>query len=541
MKRVKSILFAILVAFIIGFAGLGSVFAATSLPNSIKTADLTGNSTYKTVNYIVGTAQDGKKYNYPIVVKKTTDGKYVYCMELDSTYRYNADYKKTGKVDDGFIYIIESNLNTGNSEKDFYIKQLAVWYYMDYVNGNNNNLEPNLKNYIIYHSKDSNRENYDVCKKVMNLLNGAINYKQAKASIDLVDSKVTFTIVDGYYVSSEIVVNANNVKNIKYSLTNTPKGSLVVKSTNGVKVKIPTSVIKAGQKLTFSLNVKADGENKTAYYYFANSKLQKLLYSEVETTSTKVNDELKMIIANVDYTVNISKTDVTQSKEVEGATLEVKNEKGTLIEKWVSTKEAHKITLKPGKYSLTETIAPVGYKLSKTTIEFMIDVTGTIYVKDQNGVYNKVDHVVMINELEDSVSIAKLDSETGKQVAGAKLVIKDSNGYVVLEFTTTDKMYSLQLKSGVYTLYEVEAPAGYELSKDVVTFKLLEDGTVQVLNGNGKYEDVVYVSFYNKKKPEERKEVEVPATGKNATLLLISGLALLIGGAIYAKKSIKEC
>ena len=509
MKRVKSILFAILIAFIIGFAGLGSVFAATSLPNSIKTA-----------------AQDGKKYTYPIVVKKATNGKYVYFMELDATYRYNADYKKTGKVDDGFIYIIESNINTGDSEKDFYIKQLAVWYYMDYVNGNNNNLEPNLKNYIIYHSKDSNRENYDVCKKVIDLLNGAINYKQAKASIDLVDGQVTFSIVDGYYVSSEIVVNSNNVKNIKYSLTNTPKGSQVVKSTNGVKVKIPTSAIKAGEKLTFSLNVKAEGENKAAYYYFANSKLQKLLYSEVETTSTNVSDELKMAIANVDYTINISKTDVTQSKEVEGATLEVKNEKGTLIEKWVSTKE---------------TIAPAGYKLSKTTIEFMIDVTGTIYVKDQNGVYNKVDHVVMINELEDSVSIAKLDSETGKQVAGAKLVIKDSNGYVVSEFTTTDKMYSLQLKSGVYTLYEVEAPAGYELSKDVVTFKLLDDGTVQVLNGNGKYEDVVYVTFYNKKKPEERKEVEVPATGKNATLLLISGLALLIGGAFYAKKSIKEC
>ena len=539
MRKVKSIIFAILIAFVIGFAGLGSVFAATSLPNSIKTADLTGNGKYKTVNYIVGTAQDGKKYTYPIVVKKTTDGKYVYCMELDATYRYNADYKKTGKVDDGFIYIIESNINTGNSEKDFYIKQLAVWYYMDYVNGNNNNLEPNLKNYIIYHSKDSKRENYDVCKKVIDLLNGAINYKQAKASIDLVDGQVTFSIVDGYYVSSEIVVKANNVKNIKYSLTNTPKGSQVVKSTNGVKVKVPVSAIAAGQKLTFKLNVKADSTKETAYYYFHSAKYQKLLYSETETSTINHSDELEMVIANVNYTVNISKTDVTQAKEVAGATLEVKDEKGTLIEKWVSTNETHKITLQPGKYSLTETIAPAGYKLSKTTINFMIDVTGKIYVKDSNGVYNKVDKVVMINELEDQVSIAKLDSETGKQVTGAKLVIKDSNGYVVSEFTSTDKMYSITLKSGVYTLYEVEAPQGYQLSKDVVTFKLLDDGTVQVLNGNGKYEDVVYVSFYNTKKPTE--EVEVPSTGKNATLLLISGLALLIGGAIYVKKSIKEC
>ena len=539
MRRVKSIIFAMLIAIVIGFAGLGSVLAATNLPSSIKTADLTGNGKYKTVNYINATAADGKKYTYPIIIKKTTEGKYVYCMELDSTYKYNLDFKKTGKVDDGFISIINANINTGDANKDFYIKQLAVWYYMDYVNGNNANLEPSLKNYIIYHSKDSKRENYDVCKKVIDLLNGAISYKQATGSIDLVADHVTFSIVDGYYVSSEIVVKANNVNNIKYSLTNTPKGSQVVKSTNGVKVKVPVSAIAAGQKLTFKLNVKADSTKETAYYYFHSAKYQKLLYSETETSTINHSDELEMVIAHVNYTVNISKTDVTQAKEVAGATLEVKDEKGTLIEKWVSTNETHKITLQPGKYSLTETIAPAGYKLSKTTINFMIDVTGKIYVKDSNGVYTKVDKVVMINELEDQVSIAKLDSETGKQVAGAKLVIKDSNGYVVSEFTSTDKMYSITLKSGVYTLYEVEAPQGYQLSKDVVTFKLLDDGTVQVLNGNGKYEDVVYVSFYNTKKPTE--EVEVPSTGKNATLLLISGLALLIGGAIYVKKSIKEC
>ena len=539
MRKVKSFIVAMLIAFVIGFAGLGSVFAATSLPNSFKTADLTGNGKYKTVNYINATAKDGKKYTYPVVVKKTTDGKYVYCMELDSTYKYNLEFKKTGKVDDGFIYIINSNINTGDANKDFYIKQLAVWYYMDYVNGNNANLETSLKNYIIYHSKDSKLENYDVCKKVIDLLNGAISYKQTTGSIDLVDGQVTFSIVDGYYVSSEIVVKANNVKNVKYSLDNTPKGSLVVKSTNGVKVKIPVSAVPAGQKLTFKLNVKADSDKETAYYYFHSSKYQKLLYSETEVTTDKVNDSLEMVIANVNYTVNISKTDVTQAKEVAGATLEVKDEKGTLIEKWVSTTETHKITLKPGKYSLTETIAPAGYKLSKTTIYFMIDVTGKVYVKDSNGVYTKVDRVVMINELQDTVSIAKLDSETGKQVAGAKLVIKDSNGYVVSEFTSTDKMYSITLKAGVYTVYEVEAPEGYILSKDTVTFKLLEDGTVQVLNGNGKYEDAVYVSFYNTKKPTE--EVEVPSTGKNSTLLLIGGLALLFGGAIYVKKSIKEC
>ena len=162
MKRVKSIICAMLIALVIGFAGLGSVFAASSeLPSSFKTANLTTDGKYKTVNYINATAADGKKYTYPIVVKKTTSGQYVYCLELDSTYAYDLTFKKNSKVDDGFIYILDYNLNTGDANKDFYIKQLAVWYYMDYVNGNNANLEPSLKNYIIYHSKDSKRENYD--------------------------------------------------------------------------------------------------------------------------------------------------------------------------------------------------------------------------------------------------------------------------------------------------------------------------------------------------------------------------------------------
>ena len=540
MKRVKSIICAMLIALVIGFAGLGSVFAASSeLPSSFKTANLTTDGKYKTVNYINATAADGKKYTYPIVVKKTTSGQYVYCLELDSTYAYDLTFKKNSKVDDGFIYILDYNLNTGDANKDFYIKQLAVWYYQDYVNGNNANLEVSLKNYLIYHAKHSDSENHDVCKKVIDLLQGAISYKQAQGTIDIVDSKVTFKIEGDYYVSSEIVVKASNVSSIKYSLTNTPKGSQVVKSTNGVKVKIPVSAIAAGNKLTFSLNVTANATKETAYYYFYSSKYQKLLYGETETSTSQVKDSISMTIANVNYTVNISKTDVTQAKEVPGATLVVKDESGKEIAKWVSTTESHKITLQPGKYSLTETIAPKGYKLSSTTIEFLVDVTGQILVKDSAGTYNKVDKVVMINELEDSVSIAKLDSETGKYVAGAKLVVKDSNGYIVKEFTSTDTLYSLTLSAGEYTLYETEAPEGYNLSSEVVTFQLLKDGTVQVKNGNGEYVDVVYVSFYNTKK--ETTVVEVPATGKNATLILISGLALLIGGAICVKKSIKEC
>ena len=51
--------------------------------------------------------------------------------------------------------------------------------------------------------------------------------------------------------------------------------------------------------------------------------------------------------------------------------------------------------------------------------------------------------------------------------------------------------------------------------------------------------DVAYLTFYNTRESEET--VHVPATGKNATLIVIGGIALLIGGIACAKRTIKEC
>ncbi len=536
MKRVKSLLFAMLVAIVVMFSGIGSTFAASTLPDNFTTKNLINNSKYTTVNYIKATDEKGKKYDYPIVVKQTSDGKFVYCLALDKTYANGIKYSKKAKVDDGFVYILEANLNTGDKYKDFYIKQLAVWYYMDYVNGNNDNLDVALKKYLIYHAQHSGSENHAVCKAVIDLLEGARAYKAESSKLNLSKNGIGFTIVDGYYVSSEIVTEAVNVSNIKYGLENTPKGTQVVKSAKGVIVKVPVDSVPVGKKLTFKLKVSADGTAKAAYYYYSSDKYQKLLYGEVDKTPNKLSDALEMTIANVNYTVNISKTDITQAKEVPGATLVVKDENGKTVESWVSTDKTHKMVLQPGKYTLTETIAPKGYKLSKTTISFMLDVTGKVYVKDAKGAYVSVDKVVMINELENSITVAKLDSETGAYVSGAKLAIKDAKGNLVKEFTSTNTAYSITLSEGVYTLSEVSAPEGYELSDKVVTFKLLDNGTVQVLEGND-YVDVAFVTFYNTKIPE----VVVPPTGKNATLIIISGLALLIGGAYFAKKSIKEC
>lgn len=127
--------------------------------------------------------------------------------------------------------------------------------------------------------------------------------------------------------------------------------------------------------------------------------------------------------------VKISKTDVTSSKEIPGATLVVKDSSGSVVDKWVSTSEAHYVTVDPGVYTLSETTAPKGYKLSSTTITFKVDEDLNLY-ELVDGKYTKVDHIKMINELVDksAIKINKLDSKTNKYVSGAILMIKIIKG-----------------------------------------------------------------------------------------------------------------
>ena len=140
---------------------------------------------------------------------------------------------------------------------------------------------------------------------------------------------------------------------------------------------------------------------------------------KVVVNSTNKTFKITMVDEKIKSTkVKISKTDVTGSKEVPGATLVVKDASGSVVEKWVSTNEAHYVTVDPGVYTLTETIAPKGYKLSTTTITFKVDEDLNLY-ELVDGKYTKVDHIKMINELIDksAIKINKLDSKTNKYVS----------------------------------------------------------------------------------------------------------------------------
>lgn len=75
--------------------------------------------------------------------------------------------------------------------------------------------------------------------------------------------------------------------------------------------------------------------------------------------------------------VTISKQDVATSKELPGATLVLKNSKGEIVDKWVSTTTPHYIdNLEEGTYTLIEIKSPKGYGLSDEVITFEVKYDG---------------------------------------------------------------------------------------------------------------------------------------------------------------------
>lgn len=98
--------------------------------------------------------------------------------------------------------------------------------------------------------------------------------------------------------------------------------------------------------------------------------------------STAISEDGNPLIVMVDDTtkVKISKRDITTDKELPGATLQIIDEDGNVVEKWVSTTEPHFIEaelIAGEKYTLHETAAPDGYVIAND-VEFVVNEDGSV-------------------------------------------------------------------------------------------------------------------------------------------------------------------
>ena len=100
----------------------------------------------------------------------------------------------------------------------------------------------------------------------------------------------------------------------------------------------------------------------------------------VEATVTSENGNPLIVMVDDTTKVQISKQDITTGEELPGATLQIIDEDGNVVEEWVSSSEPHFIEGKliAGKeYTLKETIAPEGYEIANE-IKFTVNADGSV-------------------------------------------------------------------------------------------------------------------------------------------------------------------
>lgn len=147
--------------------------------------------------------------------------------------------------------------------------------------------------------------------------------------------------------------------------------------------------------LVNSVNVYAYDQNKTAKKdTTVKRKIEstetkkeesKNPYADVKEESKEENkeqnkEENKEDNKNTDgkFEVSCLLQDKDNKENIDGALLIVKDETGKEVARWTTTKEAYKLKLNSGKYTLEEASAPTGYMLQNEKIEFLVnsDKTG---------------------------------------------------------------------------------------------------------------------------------------------------------------------
>lgn len=289
------------------------------------------------------------------------------------------------------------------------------------------NIAPKGEIHLVKTDKDTNE-----------VLSGVIYQLTAKADIYSLDGRNTLIYKAGNTISKDISQDGYYMTNElgEINISDLPLGKYQLKEINPLEGYYT-------DETEYEIDLSYDHSDKVIYTKTLN-------------------------VTNTKSTVEISKVDATNSKELEGAHLSLYDKNDNLIEEWISTNVPHIIRgLKINEeYRLHEDLAPLGYATAS-------DITFTV-------TDDTVTKVTMKDEIT-KVDISKVDATTGEEIEGAKLTVTDKEtGEVVDSWTSAKESHRIAgLAVGkTYILHEELAPQGYLIANDV-EFTVLDSGEVQ--------------------------------------------------------------
>lgn len=445
--------------------------------------------------------------------------------------------------EDGTVHI---NLPLGK----YKVKEVETLYGYVFPENNEWNVEFNWSN-----SKDEfvlNSTSVTDDKGVLNVKN-----TYAKPSIEVLkqdrDSKepiegVTFGVYtknDIFNAKGEKIVDADS---LLYTLVTDKEGKLVFDK------KLPLM-----DKVNDDNTMEKAFDNTGDYYikemlvsnnyYLDEAEIAvHLEYKDAETRTL----EAKFVKDNIQTTNEIDKVNVTGSKEVKRCKLKIVDKDGKDIISWISGEEDSVdiyITEEDGyrnlnyefddkgnilvkglfhdvDYTLVETRPADGY-VTADSITYQLKEAKTkegvktiVSIKQKDGSYkDREDDRTIMHDEQTNVRFIKVDADSGKILAGAKIKVTDKNGKEVMKFTTGNDEFDIIGKLAVgetYTFTEISAPSGYKIAKPV-KITILDTAKVQVV----------------KMKDEKIPDVShVPQTGKSMPVIPIGFMMIIMFGVI---------
>ena len=385
----------------------------------------------------------------------------LYVLDNNTRFTTSTTLRDPEEVNAGYTYIINNSSVTNSSYKNYYIAQVAILWYEDYLNGNNVNISSSMKEYISNNTSDT------ICYYINKLVTNAKSYSVNNSYIKFLDKDISFTRNGDYYYSNVIDVETNNLNSTpSVRLYNAPTSATIINNTvtsNGdgsFQIRIPSSSLTSYNKDDFEIYITGTGYNYSVYKY-SNYGYNDAIYGRVYTNSSSSIEE--SIVAKIDEITNTN-TNVRISivnsdgnyinglsyRVYEGYCATTTCNSSDLVTTFTTTRTYVTLNniLSEGVYTL-ERVTDTNYQIPKKQLisvtdssyvqEFTIDESDYVYDEDY---YEEEYSIRIYSDLEDSANIIK--------------IIDDSNDKIVHSFRSNESYVDVTLTPGLYCIIDTD-------------------------------------------------------------------------------------